>query len=82
MSNRETEANWEKELAEDVKQECEVQYGKVEAIQVEKDSEARSVVLCLTKLADGCVGRNICQIRFDRVCQEGHSRTQRPLVWR
>ena len=51
--NRETEHNWEKDLAEEVKQECEGQYGKVEAIKVEKDSQARRVVLRLISLADG-----------------------------
>lgn len=50
--NRETEHNWEKDLAEEVKQECEGQYGKVEAIKVEKDSQARRVVLRLDNLAD------------------------------
>jgi len=40
----ETEHNWEKDLAEEVKQECEGQYGKVEAIKVEKDSQGEIYV--------------------------------------
>ncbi|KAK2461942.1 hypothetical protein APHAL10511_006405 [Amanita phalloides] len=40
----ETEANWEKELAEDVKQECEGQFGKIDAIKVEKDSQGEIYV--------------------------------------
>ncbi|KAF7320384.1 Splicing factor CC1-like protein [Mycena kentingensis (nom. inval.)] len=36
---QETEPNWDKDLAEDVKGECQDKYGKVEAIKVEKDSE-------------------------------------------
>lgn len=38
----ETEANWDKELAEDVKGECESKYGSVLALKVEKDSQARA----------------------------------------
>ena len=36
---RETEPNWDKELAEDVKGECQSKYGKVQYIKVERDSE-------------------------------------------
>ncbi|KIJ45270.1 hypothetical protein M422DRAFT_251452 [Sphaerobolus stellatus SS14] len=36
--DEETEKDWDKELAEDVKGECESQYGKVERIKVEKES--------------------------------------------
>ncbi|KIJ68490.1 hypothetical protein HYDPIDRAFT_24760 [Hydnomerulius pinastri MD-312] len=35
----ETERDWDKELADDVKGECEEKYGKVDAIKVEKDSQ-------------------------------------------
>jgi hypothetical protein len=38
-SCRETEAGWDKDLAEDVKSECEDKYGHVVAIKVETDSE-------------------------------------------
>ena len=34
---RETEKDWDRELAQDVKGECESKYGKVLAIKVEKD---------------------------------------------
>ena len=41
---RETERDWDKDLAEDVKGECEAKYGKVLAIKVEKESQVRSFV--------------------------------------
>ncbi|KAG5221921.1 splicing factor CC1 protein [Salix suchowensis] len=37
---RETERDWDKDLAEDVKGECEEKYGKVEAIKVEKETQS------------------------------------------
>lgn len=37
--NSETERDWDKELAEDVKGECEEKYGKVDFIKVEKESQ-------------------------------------------
>jgi len=40
----ETEANWDKELAEDVKGECEAKYGQVLSIKVEKDSHGEIYV--------------------------------------
>jgi len=36
--------DWDKELAEDVKGECEEKYGKVEAIKVEKESQGEIYV--------------------------------------
>jgi RNA-binding protein 23/39 len=36
---RETERDWDKDLAEDVKGECEEKYGPVEAIKVEKETQ-------------------------------------------
>ena len=36
---RETGADWDKELAEDVKGECETKYGRVLAIKVERESQ-------------------------------------------
>lgn len=38
---RESGNDWDKELAEDVKGECEEKYGKVEAIKVEKETQVR-----------------------------------------
>lgn len=40
----ETEKDWDKDLAEDVKGECEYKYGKVEAIKVEKESQGEIYV--------------------------------------
>lgn len=39
---RETERDWDKDLAEDVKGEVEAKYGQVLAIKVEKESQVRS----------------------------------------
>ncbi|KAF8577872.1 splicing factor, CC1-like protein [Ramaria rubella] len=40
----ETERDWDKDLAEDVKGECEQQYGKVERIKVEKETQGEIYV--------------------------------------
>ncbi|TFK30409.1 splicing factor, CC1-like protein [Coprinopsis marcescibilis] len=40
----ESETNWDNDLAEDVKSECESKYGKVLAIKVEKDSQGEIYV--------------------------------------
>ncbi|KAL0576366.1 Phosphatidylinositol-3-phosphatase SAC1 [Marasmius crinis-equi] len=40
----ETERDWDKDLAEDVKGECEEKYGKVEAIKVEKETQGEIYV--------------------------------------
>ncbi|KAI6031856.1 hypothetical protein BKA83DRAFT_4206472 [Pisolithus microcarpus] len=40
----ESERDWDKELAEDVKGECEEKYGKVEIIKIEKDSQGEIYV--------------------------------------
>ena len=39
MLFRETERDWDKDLADDVKEECEGKFGAVEAIKVEKDTQ-------------------------------------------
>lgn len=44
-SSEETDAGWEKELGEDVKEECESKYGKVKRIGVDKESEDGEIVL-------------------------------------
>ncbi|KAF5390241.1 hypothetical protein D9757_002975 [Collybiopsis confluens] len=40
----ETEKDWDKDLAEDVKGECEQKYGKVEAIKIEKETQGEIYV--------------------------------------
>ncbi len=45
--SRETERDWDKDLAEDVKGECETKYGRVLAIKVEKESQVCLHLLCL-----------------------------------
>jgi RNA-binding protein 23/39 len=45
--DRETDADWDKELAEDVKGECESKYGPVDRIKVEKETQVKlTVYLC------------------------------------
>jgi RNA-binding protein 39 len=44
----ETERDWDTELRDDVKGECENKYGKVAEIYVEKDSAVRLSVIYLT----------------------------------
>jgi len=39
LSDRETERDWDKDLAMDVRGECEEKYGPVEAIKVEKETQ-------------------------------------------
>lgn len=43
-ADEETEKDWDKDLAEDVKGECEEKYGKVLAIKVERDSQGEIYV--------------------------------------
>jgi hypothetical protein len=40
---RETEKDWDKDLAEDVKGECEDKYGKVSFIKVDRESQVCAV---------------------------------------
>jgi len=42
---RETDADWDKELAEDVKGECETKYGPVDRIKVERESQVKPISL-------------------------------------
>jgi RNA-binding protein 23/39 len=44
LFDRETDADWDKELAEDVKGECETKYGPVDRIKVEKESQVKSML--------------------------------------
>jgi hypothetical protein len=59
--HRETERDWDKELAEDVKGECEDKYGKVEAIKIEKETQV-GTFLVHKRFADSLVGRDLCQV--------------------
>lgn len=50
--SRETERDWDKDLAEDVKGECETKYGRVLAIKVEKESQVCLHAPCLPLIID------------------------------
>ena len=47
---RETERDWDKDLADDVKSECETKYGKVDFIKVERESQVRVCLFIQTCL--------------------------------
>jgi RNA-binding protein 23/39 len=63
---RETERDWDKDLAEDVKGECEDKYGKVEAIKVEKETQVRTPLsiwhICLLTNLQGEI-----YVKFDSI---------------
>ncbi len=44
--NRETERDWDKDLADDVKSECATKYGPVQAIKVEKETQVCDGFVC------------------------------------
>jgi hypothetical protein len=46
--DRETDADWDKELAEDVKGECESKYGPVDRIKVEKETQVKLTFISTT----------------------------------
>jgi RNA-binding protein 39 len=63
---RETERDWDKDLAEDVKGECEEKYGKVEAIKVEKETQVRyNCFTFLNSLVDASQGE--IYVKFDSI---------------
>ncbi len=57
VSCRETERDWDKDLAEDVKGECETKYGKVLAIKVEKESQVCMHIRLAAARLTGCRAR-------------------------
>ena len=61
---RETERDWDKELADDVKGECEEKYGKVEAIKVEKETQVCILwrIWSLLHLLNATAGRDLRQV--------------------
>jgi len=61
---RETERDWDKELADDVKGECEEKYGKVEAIKVEKETQVCILwrIWSLPHLLNATAGRDLRQV--------------------
>lgn len=49
---RETEPDWDTDLADDVKGECTEKYGKVEAIKVERETQVRCLRNWRIRLVD------------------------------
>ena len=80
---RETERDWDKDLAEDVKGECENKYGPVTTIKVEKETQV-STAWCFPDYSFefSTAGRNICQIWHCWKRKKGHSRFKWSMVWR
>lgn len=60
FNTRETEKDWDKDLADDVKGECESKYGKVLAIKVERDSQVSLLFFSPGALLIALAGRNLC----------------------
>jgi RNA-binding protein 39 len=64
-AHRETERDWDKDLAEDVKGECSTKYGPVQAIKVEKETQVRIhpwKIICVLCLLQGEI-----YVKFDSV---------------
>jgi hypothetical protein len=75
MYSRETGRDWDKELADDVKGECEEKYGTVEAIKVEKESQVGfSVFRLITSGLTYPLGRDIYEVQNHRLRQGSHPR--------
>jgi hypothetical protein len=63
LGSRETERDWDKELAEEVRGECEDKYGPVVGIKVEKETQVCCCLLSTKlKLIPFVAGRDICQV--------------------
>lgn len=62
---RETERDWDKDLAEDVKGECESKYGRVDHIKVEKDSQVSILYVAESVLTSGWQGE--IYVKFDSI---------------
>jgi RNA-binding protein 23/39 len=56
LFDRETDADWDKELAEDVKGECETKYGPVDRIKVEKESQVKLMLYPRSSMANNDQG--------------------------
>ena len=64
---RETERDWDKDLAKDVKGECQAKYGPVQHIKVERDSEvSRKALTGWVQDTDGMPQGEI-YVQFDGV---------------
>jgi hypothetical protein len=78
----ETERDWDKVLAEEVKAECQEKYGSVVHIKVERDSQVCSSCTCGDVYAERAPGRDLRAVRVDRRRQAGDQWPERPLVRR
>lgn len=80
---RETERGWDKELAEEVRGECEDKYGPVVGIKVEKESQVCCRLFHYAEVNRVYpAGRNIRQVRLYWICPEGRSKSEWSLFWR
>lgn len=52
LFDRETDADWDKELSEDVKGECETKYGPVDRIKVERESQVNPMLSLRSLIAN------------------------------
>lgn len=66
--SRESDPDWDKELAEDVKGECQSKYGKVEFIKVEKETQVRGLLFTArTKRSSSFFTQGEIYVKFDTV---------------
>lgn len=79
---RESGDDWDKELADDVKGECESKYGKVSAIKVEKETQVSIATSRVRQCRSSFTGRNLRQVRRRGCSQKSCPGSQRPLVRR
>ena len=63
----ETERDWDKELAEDVKNECEEKYGPVSFIKVEKESQVCATLLSAITLYSTCLFQGEIYVKFESI---------------
>jgi RNA-binding protein 23/39 len=64
---RETERDWDKDLAEDVKGEVEEKYGRVDFIKVEKESQVSFLLASFAVLSLACWSQGEIYVKFDSV---------------
>jgi hypothetical protein len=81
----ETEKDWDLDLRDDVKSECESKYGPVVEIRVDKDSSVS--ITCRTVSSFALIPhvtiigrRDICALRYPRDCCQGYPGPEWPLL--
>ena len=79
---RESDADWDKELAEDVKGECEVKYGPVDRIKVERESQVKLMLLPQSSSAKQYLGGDLLEVWQRRCRPKVRAGSKWAVVWR